>query len=247
MQRVFVTFFCSSVLLLSSCDEEIGNSKDVNPETIYFEYSMTQDDKSDAELLLRFRFAGPEGTTLVLNKPSEIKFDGMALHLDSSDGMGACYSKIIPYNQSNGTHEILFTGIDGRQYANSFMWQNMECKSPLPDRISQDDITIAIAGGLSGDELEVSIRDTSFDTDDAKLHLHIIDGGLNIPGDAFAAQKEGPLSISIDKYSETPLVHTTAEGGKLFIIQHLGVLKTNLVYSSKIIARKIDGKENGAL
>ncbi len=237
MQKILVSVLCFSIIQLSACDEEIGNSKDVNPETIYFEYSISQEEKNDADLLLRFRFAGPNGTTLVLNKPSEIRFDDMLLLLDSSEGMGACYAKTIPYNQLDGTHEIIFIGIDGKRYVNSFNWQNMACKSQIPETIGQENIFIAITGGITGDELKVSISDTSFNTDNAELFLRIANGGLNIPGDAFAVQKEGPISISIDKYSETPLAKTTTEGGTLFRSQHIGNLKTNLVYTSKIIAK----------
>ncbi len=231
MQKILVSILCSTIFLLTSCDEEIGNSKDVNQETIYFEYSITQDAKNDAELVLRFRFAGPNGTTLILNKPSEIRFDSMPLHLDSTESMGAYYAKTISYNQLNGNHEILFTGIDGKQYANKFQWQNMYCKTELPQSISQEDVFIAIVGGLAGNELSVNISDTSFDTDDADLYLRISDGGLKIPGDAFAAQKEGPISISINHISEIPLAQTTKEGGKLNVNQQIGTLKTNLVHN----------------
>lgn len=230
MRTLSVIAFSILCLFFFACDEEIGNSKDVNPETIYFDYSITQNGTTDADLLLYFRFAGPNGTTLVLNEPSQVKLDGVIIPLDSSDGMGAYYEQGIPYNKLTGTHEIVFTDINGKKYANSFQWNNMTCDESIPGRISLEQLFIPVQGGINGDELEVTVNDTAFDTNESTLQLKIKNGGVIIPADAFAIQKEGPVDISISKNTENALAHTTAEGGRIRMYQHIKTLSTVLVY-----------------
>lgn len=233
MRNWSVIAFSTLCLFFFACEEEIGNSKDVNPETIYFDYDITQEGTGDAVVLLSFRFAGPEGTTLVLNEPSQVKLDGMPLQVDSSDMMGAYYEKAIPYNKLTGAHEIVFTDIHEKKYINNFQWNNMSCDISLPNRISMQKIFIPVQGGIDGDVLDINISDTSFETNDAILELKINDGGIEIPTHAFAIQKEGPLDISISKNIDRQLAHTTAEGGRLRINQHIQTLKTVLVYAPK--------------
>jgi len=95
MQRIFIA---TAILALSSCkSNEIGNSKDVNPDAIYQEYQVwaAEGDKEAAFTAL-FRFGGDAGTTLVLNGNSHVNFDGKLLKADSSYTMGAYYRAHLP-------------------------------------------------------------------------------------------------------------------------------------------------------
>ena len=67
-------------------NSEIGESKDVAQETIFQQYSIRYNEGDEkATLNAKFRFAGINGTTLVLSKPSSIQFDNITLAVDSND------------------------------------------------------------------------------------------------------------------------------------------------------------------
>ncbi|MEP6677542.1 MAG: hypothetical protein ABJA78_20440, partial [Ferruginibacter sp.] len=88
-----LNFFLLTVIIISaaSCSsDEIGNSKDVSPDTIYQQYSITYNEsESSADIFVQFRFGGSKGTTLVLNEPSSIQFDGTMIKVDSGGYKGA--------------------------------------------------------------------------------------------------------------------------------------------------------------
>lgn len=88
-KRFFISII--SACIFSACSSnEIGESKDVAQDKIYQSYSVSYSDgNTNAEIFCQFRFAGSNGTTLVLNSPSQLQFDGEKINVDSSAGSGA--------------------------------------------------------------------------------------------------------------------------------------------------------------
>jgi len=84
MWRIILSIFiCTSLLACTS--NEIGNSKDVNPDTIWFDYRISgEEGKEEVTTMLQFRFGGENGTTLVLNEPAGVELDGARIKGDSS-------------------------------------------------------------------------------------------------------------------------------------------------------------------
>jgi len=82
-----------SIFSLFSCtSNEIGNSKDVNPEAVFFDYEVwAEEDKEDVTVNLQYRMGGKNGTTLVLDEPSKVILDGEQLKVDSAKVTGAYY------------------------------------------------------------------------------------------------------------------------------------------------------------
>jgi hypothetical protein len=66
-----------AAFIFSACSSnEIGESKDVAQDKIYQSYSISYSEgNTNAEVFCQFRFAGSNGTTLVLNSPSQLQFD----------------------------------------------------------------------------------------------------------------------------------------------------------------------------
>ena len=98
MNRLFTLFLVSiSVALFSCSSNEIGGSKDVNPETIYFDYKVCgEEGDEDVTVMLQYRFAGQNGTTLVLEDSAKVELDGQLIRVDSSKMTGAFYEVIRP-------------------------------------------------------------------------------------------------------------------------------------------------------
>mgnify|MGYP001588509514 FL=1 len=86
MNRLFLLLLTSSFLVFCSCNSnEIGKEKDVDPESIYFDYQVKGEEGDDhVTVLLQYRFAGENGTTLTIDEPGKVEFDGEVIKVDSS-------------------------------------------------------------------------------------------------------------------------------------------------------------------
>src|SRR6478735_6391121 len=101
--------FVSGIFIFSCSSNEIGNSKDVNPETIYLDYEIYYDNGDDSvSCYLQYRFAGENGTTLVLNSPAGVSIDGNNIPVDSNNISGAFYLKNFYAKNFTGKHNITY-------------------------------------------------------------------------------------------------------------------------------------------
>lgn len=65
------------MLLNAACSMETVSSKDVNPEAVYQDYSMTyKEDSGSTHISAQFRVGGWSGTTIELEAPAELKVNG---------------------------------------------------------------------------------------------------------------------------------------------------------------------------
>jgi hypothetical protein len=135
MGRLLLLSASILTLLISSCtSNEIGNSKDVNPDAIYFDYKIwAEEGKQDVSIMLQYRFGGANGTTLVLNDPAKVELDGASSYLpDSSRMTGAFYEVIKPLAGFSGDHKIIFTDINKKQYEEEFSFQPFKLSTEIP-------------------------------------------------------------------------------------------------------------------
>jgi hypothetical protein len=219
--------FC--LLTVVSCSEEIGQIKDVNPETVYFDYSVNQNKDGEAEYIFRYRFAGANGTTLFLNPPSEIRFDGQVIKSDSSNTMGVYYGYKLPASQANGKHFIDFKAYDGKHYKQNIEWHTVKVPGSLNAFLVRGvDMDLPLSGSLSGDHIQVLMSDTASLTDDVELDLPISNGQITIPGNTLTTLADGPVQISLFRYFDIPMKSLTAEGGLFQAYQDIALIDTKL-------------------
>jgi len=212
----------SLLLTLGSCaSNEIGQSQDVKQETIYQQYDITYDENDNkTELVAQFRFAGVNGTTLVLNKPSKFELDGIELKVDSNDFSGAFYKTEIPGNSSFGKHQLLFTDIDKKKFENGFTIEPFRL-SNVPLVVNrQAAATIQFeAPPLQADDY-VEIGSDNTDSSFTIRHLATDSGSsIIIPVEQLQRQKGATFSISAMLYRKVALGQQSKEGGHIKIIQ----------------------------
>ena len=77
MKRFFpLLFILPSILLFACTSNEIGNSKDVNPDAIYFDYKIWgEEGNENVTVKLQYRFGGQNGTTLTMEDPAKVELD----------------------------------------------------------------------------------------------------------------------------------------------------------------------------
>lgn len=204
-------------LLSAACSSnEIANSKDVNPETVYMEYAVSYSAALDSvSCRAQYRFGGINGTTMVLNPPSKVALDGRVLTVDSTEFTGAFYGRNVTASQFAGEHKWTFTGIDGKVYTTGFSFGPVVCKTELPAVISKNDISFDIQGASLRDSITIEISDTASATPNIRRTELIAGNKLVVAAAALKQLANGPLNISIYRNEDRPLTNSTREGGHI--------------------------------
>lgn len=222
------------LLGVTSCaSNEIGNSKDVAQDKIYQQYSINYEEGNEnADFRAQFRFAGRNGTTLVLSEPSKIVFGQTTIKVDSSGGSGAYYKTSIPFNTAAASHNFIFTDYNGKNYENSFLLNHFKL-SNLPTTASKSKpLSVAYsfepAYQLQGDdyiELETVNNDSSFNITVNKSDKP---GIINIPLSCLKKQKGKQLELQASLSRKQSLKQAASEAGELRIRYTLKSVKIGL-------------------
>jgi hypothetical protein len=213
---------------LGCTSNEIGESKDVNQDKIFMDYTISYAEGSDdVSINFQYRFAGSAGTTLVLNNPSQVELDGEKLNVDSSKGGGAFYEVTKNYTSFLGKHSILFTDVNGKQFDNSFEFAAFALID-LPNKADRNkDLVISYnTVPLSPhDYIEINSIET-----DSSFHYHQSGPAtiINIPATELKRQKSKEIQFESIVYREIPLKQTTAEGGTFKLTYRLKPVKIKL-------------------
>ena len=213
-----ILFFSISVLLFSCTSNEIGNSKDVNPDAVYFDYKVWgEEGKEDVTVLLQYRFGGKNGTTLVLNDPASVSLDGKEIPTDSSKLTGAFYEVMSPTNSFSGKHSIVFTDINNKKYEEEFNFQPFTLKTEIPGHIKRGDLVFEMEGLESLDYVRVFATDTSFESPGINRIDTIKNGRIFISLADLSNLVNGPINLEFYKEDERPVKKGTKEGGVIAI------------------------------
>lgn len=230
--RKYSSAFIPIFLILSCSSGEIGNSKDVNPETIYIKYNVAYDEGSEkVETLAQFRFAGEEGTTLVLNNPSKFIFDHKEIVVDSNRYYpGAYYKADFAPAEFSGKHEWEYTDATAKVYKQSFDFRPFYLAEEIPNEISANsNLEIKIKGLAEGDNITCEITDTSINTADDKSDYVLKNNAIIIPSSALQKLASGPVDFHISITYNEPLQEPTKEGGVFEYYYGLRVRTSNLL------------------
>jgi len=213
--------FIATAMISSCASNEIGQSRDVNQETIYQQYDISYSESDNkTEVVAQFRFAGVNGTTLVLNEPSKFECDGKTPGVDSSDFTGAFYKQEITGANATGAHSLAFTDISRKKFDNSFTIENFRL-TDVPAAISKSAPVLIRFEALplkGSDHIELSAggTDSSFTVN----HVATDSGNvLVIPVEQLKRQKGKELSLSATLYRNIELKEQAREGGLIQLTQ----------------------------
>lgn len=217
-----LTLFCACG------DAEIGNSKDVNPETVYIKYRVTYSENEPmVTLRAQFTFAGPNGTTLVLNNPAKVQLDGDSIPVDSTAADGAFYEVQKPAASFAGNHTLVFTGNNVVKYSQPFVFSPVQLTSIIPATIGRHDLPLTFSGLAPADSLNIQIKDTSSGVG-LDTVLYAYNNQTVVSRAMLAKLKPGPLTIQIHGIAPQPMPNTTREGGEFAVWYVLNDRKTVL-------------------
>ncbi len=208
------------VLFLFSCtSNEIGNSKDVNPDAVFFDYTVLADEGGEnVTVNLQYRMGGKNGTTLVLQDPSKVLLDGEQLKVDSAKVTGAYYEVQKPIASFSGKHTISFTDLNKKEYTEEFEFAPFTLEPNVPALLERCDLVFTFKGLESVDVLSVTLTDTSFQSTDITNDTDTVRNcRLVIASHRLSALVNGPINLQLYKEVDKPIKNATKEGGKLHI------------------------------
>jgi len=207
-----------AVLLTACTSNEIGNGKDVNPGSVYFDYRIWGDEEGgDMTVKLQYRFAGPNGTTLVLEEPGKVELDGVEIGVDSSKMNGAYYEVIKPVKDFTGHHTIVLTAMDKKEYKEEFSFQPIVLKTKVPPVISRTDLVFELSGIAPKDYIRVMMTDTASFSEGIMRLDTVINGRITITKKELEALTNGPIQFELYKEDEKRIKNGTKQGGKISI------------------------------
>ena len=212
-----------SILFLFSCtSDEIGSSKDVNPEAVFFDYEIwAEEGKEDVTVNLQYRMGGKNGTTLVLDEPSKAMLDGEQLQVDSAKVTGAYYEVQRQMASFPGKHSITFIDLNRKEYKEEFEFTPFILDPDVPATLNRGDLVFNFKGLDSIAYLNVLLTDTSFNSTDINDIDTVRNGRLLISAQRLSALVNGPINMQFHREMEKPIRNGTKEGGKLYI--HYGL------------------------
>ena len=219
MNRLFVLLLSIPSIFLISCNSnEIGSSKDVNPEAIYFDYRIWGDEGNEnLTVKLQYRFGGENGTTLTMEKPAKVELDGEMIPVDSSKMNGAFYEIQKPIKKFTGDHAIIFTDINKKQYREKFRFQPLQLRTPLPSVLKRGKMLLEVDGMEEEGFARVILTDTSFASEGINRMYAIVNSQIIITEEDLKSLVNGPIQLELIKEEERPVKNGTREGGRLSI------------------------------
>ena len=214
----FKIFLGALVLfLVSSCtSNEIGSSKDVNPDAIWFDYKVWgEEGNEDMTVMLQYRFAGENGTTLQLENPSKVELDGELIKGDSSKMTGAFYEIRKPVKEFAGKHTIIFTDQNKKKYKEEFSFRPISLKTAIPEIIERDNLVFELAGLNPVDYVRVILNDTLFGNNGIHRIDTVRNGRIVISKTDLENLVNGPIQLELYKEDERQVRNGTREGGHI--------------------------------
>jgi hypothetical protein len=205
------------LLFVAACtSNEIGNSKDVAQDKIYQEYTLLYNEGDETVIASAvFRFAGVNGTTLVLNKPAKIELDNEELKVDSNHFRGAYYEVSKVSSQWMRKHEWKFTDINGKVFSNEFSfdefgWDNIPASVSKKQDLQLNFKTTELG---AGDYIEISTvdNDSSFTITQQEFVKPFT---VIIPAAQLQQQKTSSIKIEATRVQKVKLQQLTYEGGE---------------------------------
>jgi hypothetical protein len=220
--RAHLLFFGGGllVLLLVSChNNETINEKNVDPQSIYFDYRVWGDeDGGYMTTRLQYRVGA---TNLLLISPSKAELDGVVMRSDSSKMNGIYYELAKPVKEFTGAHTIVFTDRNGKQYREEFDFQPISLKKSLPAVIQRADLVLEIDGLKPNDPVKLMLSDTASFSEGIDRVDTVKNGRIVITADDLQKLASGPVHLELSREDERRIRNGTRRGGKLVVLYEL--------------------------
>ncbi len=214
MNGIKILMVASIFMIIHSCaSNEIGHSKDVNQDEINQGYFMEYDEAKDkTEITAFFRFAGPNGTTLILDAPGKVEMNGEKLDLKETKDAGAYYYKTLNGKLPDGEYSFEYTDLHQKSFKNTVSWKNIEVESVSDSFSHSDGLLISFNDDPQGRKEEITIAISDSANSISETISHVRREKIKIAGSKLK-DLHGPLEINMRRNGQFNLKNQTHAGG----------------------------------
>ncbi len=219
MTRFFSFFFIILFLSFWGCINKKDKQYGMNPDELWFDYQVTGKEGNDnLTVMLQYKYGGEDGTAIAAGK---VVLDGEIFPADSAAMTGIFYELNKPIASFSGNHTILFTGMDNKQYKDSFNFQPLLLLKPVADTLQRSELVFNLVGLDKEDYVRVLLTDTSFINNGINRMDKPINGKLFISKTDLESLSNGPVQLELVREQERMLKKGTEEIGRLLITYSL--------------------------
>ena len=217
MNRFISVVFLFTILAFASCtNNNTAKSKEINAGAVYFDYKVWGNEESgEVTVKLQYRLSGADGVAVLPEYPGNAEFDGEVLKAESTRMNGFYYEARLPLEKFIGTHSIVFTDLNNKQYKEEFAFPIFSLKAEVTPVINRKELVFELAGLDSGEIVRVLFTDTSFYSRGIDKTDTIRNGKITITQSDLENLKNGPVYMEIYKEEERRLKQTSKAGGRL--------------------------------
>ena len=214
MDRTFLTILLVSVGILSSCRNE---EEKKNKGHIYAKYTIWgEEGKELVNAFFQFQSGGPDGTTLLLNKPAKVLLDNHLLIADSAKETGVFYELQIPVEDFEGPHTITFTDADKKEYTQNFSFTRFRLRNEIDGRLNRSEMVLHVEGLEDNTPVRVVITDTTVEGDGINEMDTVRNKQLDLRK-FLRAVSNGPINLHLYKEEERLLNSESSGWGEISI------------------------------
>lgn len=206
------------IIGFASCKNEDESAAEKRTDSLFFDYSVTgEEGRETVSCLFRFRENDLDGDPVALSETVMLTFDGLEIAADSARMAGTFYEIMVPLNQFEGEHTVLFRAPSGREYTETFYFQPFSLKNELPASISRKNFKLELDGLAENDRIAIIMTDTAFLSNDLNRVDTIRNGILSIAGEKLREVTNGPVVLQLHKEENKKLKNAPSQGGRLLI------------------------------
>ena len=206
------------IIGFASCKNEDESAAEKRTDSLFFDYSVTgEEGRETVSCLFRFRENDLDGDPVALSETVMLTFDGLEIAADSARMAGTFYEIMVPLNQFEGEHTVLFRAPSGREYTETFYFQPFSLKNELPASISRKNFKLELDGLAENDRIAIIMTDTAFLSNDLNRVDTVRNGILSIAGEKLREVTNGPVVLQLHKEENKKLKNAPSQGGRLLI------------------------------
>lgn len=218
MRRSQLVYGLFILCCLIACQNEDNQAVEKRTDALYFDYSVVAEEGREmVSCLFRFREENADGDPVELSETVMLTFDDLEIAADSARMAGTFYEIMLPLNQFEGEHTILFRAPSGREYTEIFYFQPFSLKSELPASVSRKNFKVALEGLNENERISVILTDTSFLSNDLFRIDTVQNGMLSIPAERLNEVTNGPVVMQLYREENKKLQDAPRKGGTLKI------------------------------
>lgn len=219
MYRILpVIFFVASFIVIGCNNNKSEENKEINPETIYFDYKITGEEGDDnLTVMLQYKNGGVDGDAVAIEEQGKVLLDGELLFADSAGMTGTFYEVYKPIATFTGKHSIDFLAGNQKNYTEKFDFQPFSFLAPIPDKFLRSNLVFDFKGLKDGEIVRVLLTDTSFASNGINRLDTVKNKQIIVTGKELENLVNGPVQLEFIKEFERPIKSGITTRGRLAI------------------------------